>query len=66
MKLYHQGVERLNKSLDIVSIIYELRNFKILMENSVLTDEVKESILHSKNNLIILDEDVSSSISDSE
>ena len=57
IKLYEQGVQRVDRMLDIVTIINELKNIKILMENTVLNDEVKDSIKHSKDNLIILDED---------
>ena len=64
MRLYERGEERIENELDICYIIRTLRNLNIYMKNTSLTKQVKFEIMHSKANLINLDEDSFSESSD--
>lgn len=66
IRLYERGEERVENDLDIVYIIKTLRNLNIYMKNTNLTKQIKFEILHSKQNLINLDEDSFSESSDNE
>ena len=66
MRLYERGEERVENDLDIVYIIKTLRNLNIYMKNTNLTKQIKFEIMHSKQNLINLDEDSFSESSDNE
>ena len=66
MRLYERGEERVENDLDIVYIIKTLRNLNIYMKNTNLTKQIKFEIMHSKQNLINLDEDSFSDSSDNE
>jgi len=46
-KLYEKGEEKLEAALDVVKIIKNLRNIKILMENSMMDSIVKKKLAHS-------------------
>ena len=60
IKLYEKGQERIESELDIVKIIRSIRNMKVLLKNSFMDEEIKYKILHSKKNLINIDETLSS------
>lgn len=52
--MFDDGTEKLEDHLDIVKIVKSLKKLKILMENSLMTEEVKKQIKHSEKNLIYL------------
>lgn len=54
------GAEKIEGELNIVKIMNYLRNFKVVLKNSLLTKDVKEKIKHTGKNLIELDSDESS------
>ena len=64
MRLYERAEERVENELDICYIIKTLRNLNIFMKNTSMTKQVKFEIMHSKLNLINLDEDSFSDSSD--
>ena len=54
-KLYELGESKIEKELDIIWIMNTLRNVKIILRNSMMSDEVVEQMKHTKKNLINLD-----------
>ena len=46
---------RLSKELDIVKLIRNIRNNKILLKNSIMSPEVKFQLAHTGKNYIDLD-----------
>ena len=63
-KLYREGKSKINHFLDIVKITNQRKSIKILLENSIMDQEVKNRIKHNLKNLIDIDEyDVDSSLS---
>lgn len=55
LKLYNKGQDRIDAELDIVKIMKNLRNIKILMRNSFMDDEIKYQITHARKNLLNID-----------
>jgi hypothetical protein len=47
----------MNKSLNVVKIVRSLRDLKILMNNSLLNDELRKYLRHAEKNLIDLESD---------
>ena len=41
--------------MDIVKFMNNIRNFKIVLRNSIMDPDVKKEIKHAEKNLIILD-----------
>ena len=60
-RLLEQGSKRIEGELNIVKILNDLRNLKILLKNSILTKEIKEKIAHTGKNIIDLDSESSES-----
>lgn len=56
-KLYDKGQEMIETQLNILKIVKNLRNLKILMRGSMMTEKVKQQIAHEEKNLINLDSD---------
>lgn len=56
-KLYKKAENRINKELDIVKILTNVRNLKILLKNSMIDEQVRFEIAHADKNLISLDTD---------
>ena len=54
--MIHDGKRRIEKELDIVKIMKSIRNVKILMKNSLMSDEVAFNLAHAQKNLINLDD----------
>jgi hypothetical protein len=59
-KLKAQGADKIEGELNIVKIMNYLRNFKVVLKNSLLTKDVKDKIKHTGKNLIELDSGSSS------
>lgn len=59
-KLKEMGADKIEGELNIVKIMNYLRNFKVVLKNSLLTKDVKEKIKHTGKNLIELDSGESS------
>ena len=55
--MFDEGCERIEKQLDVIKIVKGLRNVRILMENSFMTEDVKKQIKHSEKFLIYLSSD---------
>lgn len=51
------GNEKIEESLDLVKIIKDLRNFEILVSNSILNNDALKLLNHSRRNVIDLDEE---------
>ena len=56
-KLFEEGNDRLEKEFNMVKLIRNLRNIKILMKNSFMSEKIKYEIKHSDFNLINLSSD---------
>lgn len=56
MKLYNQGKLRIEKDLNIIKLVRNIKRLKILMKCSLLTKDVKFQIAHSVKNCIDLDD----------
>jgi hypothetical protein len=66
LKLLNEGRKRIEKELDIVKIMKSLRDIKLLMKNSLMTQEIKYQVAHSEKNFIDIELDNDdSSLSDS-
>ena len=64
--LKEKGAGKIEAELNIVKIMNYLRNFKVVLKNSLLTKDVKEKIRHTGKNLIELDSGSSSEAAISE
>ena len=53
-KMFEDGSEKLDSHLDVVKIVKSLKKLKILMENTMMTEDVKKQIKHSEKNIIYL------------
>ena len=54
-KLYDVGSEKMEKELDIVRLIKQIRYMKILMKHSLMSSRVRYELTHSDKNLINVD-----------
>ena len=54
------GSDKIEDELNVVKIMNDLRNLKILLENTYLTNAVMDKIKHTGNNIIDLDSESSS------
>ena len=52
--LFDEASERIEKQFDVVKIVKGLREVKILMENSFMTDDIKKQLKHDKKIIIDL------------
>jgi len=55
-KLFVIGSQKIKSELNIVKIVKDLRNLKILIKNSLMDSQMKFQIQHAEENLIDLDE----------
>jgi len=55
VKLQKEGTDRIDKELDILRLIKNLRNMKILLRNSIMDDKAKFWVNHSDKKIIDLD-----------
>jgi hypothetical protein len=55
-KLYNATVERVEEETNIVKLIKDLRNTRILMNNSLMNDDLRFMISHNIKNYIDLDD----------
>ena len=55
-KLYNMTKQKLQGELNVIKVIKNLRNQKILAQNSVMTKEVKNQMKHQKQNLLNLED----------
>ena len=53
--LYDEGYKRIKKMFNMVKIIKNIKYMKILMKNSLMSPEVKQSLEHAEKNFINLD-----------
>jgi hypothetical protein len=56
IKLFDKASEKIVKELNVVKVIRNLRNLKILVKNTFMNDEMKEEIKYSNKNIIDLEE----------
>ena len=59
-RLFEEGRHRIEAELDLVKLMRNLRNMKLLMSNSLMSKKLKFDILHSYKNFINIDSDFSS------
>ena len=64
--LKEKGAGKIEAELNIVKIMNYLRNFKVVLKNSLMTKDVMEKIKHTGKNLIELDSSSSSAAEISE
>ena len=55
--LYKKGVHKLEKEMDIVLLIKELRQLKILMQHELKNEDLQLEIKHDQQNLLFIDDD---------
>ena len=55
--LYEKGQEKIEKELDIVKLVKNLRYMKILLRSSLMSKKMKFDIMHAQKNLIELSEE---------
>ena len=55
------GSQKIEGELNVVKIMNDLRNLKILLKNTLLTKEIKDKISHTGKNIIDLDSESSDS-----
>ena len=53
--LYNQGLKKMNKELDIIKLVKNLRYLKILVKNSFINEKIKYMIINSEKNAIDID-----------
>ena len=54
-KLYDIGYKKIKENLDIVKIMRDLSNIKIVMEHSLMNDEITQALRYQNENMIFLD-----------
>ena len=57
-KLYEDGDSRIEASLDIIKIIKHMRYLTVLMKHSVMNKDAQKLLLHARNGILDLDEDL--------
>ncbi len=55
-KLFKVGERRLTKELDVSKIIKNIKDMKICMRHSIMTDAIKREIAHTNKKIIDLDD----------
>ena len=60
-KMYQISSNRIEKELNMVQILQDLRNMNILLSSSLMDKKIKQQILHSEMNIIYLDSSESES-----
>jgi hypothetical protein len=63
--LYKEGSERIENDLSIERIIKNLRDIKIVIKNTLMTEKERFRIQHNQKNVIDLDRDIDMGSSDS-
>ena len=56
IKLYKEGQNRIDKMLDLSKIIKNNRTTKILIKNTLMSEDVQYRLKHSSKNIIDLEE----------
>ena len=46
LRLYDKGYEKIKEGLDILNIMKDLANIKIVLENSLMTDQIKHALTY--------------------
>ena len=54
-RLFERSDERIQNELDLIKVVRNMKSFKILLKNFLMTDKVKFEIAHSAKNCIDLD-----------
>lgn len=60
-RLIELGSKRIDGELNVVKIMNDLRNLKILLKSVVMTKEIKDKISHTGKNIIDIDSESSDS-----
>ena len=55
-KLLEKGSEKLSEEVNIIKILKDLRDLKVIIKHSLMNPEIKFQIQHTEENLIDLDE----------
>lgn len=55
MKLYKKSQDRIDRDLNVYSIIQTLKQLKVVLKNSIFTDKIKYETVHSYKCIIDLD-----------
>ena len=58
-RLMELGHKKMEGELNVVKILNDLRNLKILLKNVLMTKEIKDKISHTGKNLIDIDSESS-------
>lgn len=56
-RLYTFSEDRIQKELDLIKVVRNMKSFKILLKNFLMTDKVKFEITHSIKNILDIDTD---------
>ena len=63
--MYNLTLQNLDNDLNIIQLIKNKRNHKIIFENSFLTEETKKQLMHHESNLLNLEDTSQDSEGDS-
>lgn len=53
--MFERSEHRINKELDLIKVVRNMKSFKILLKNFLMTDKVKFEIAHSAKNCLDID-----------
>jgi hypothetical protein len=65
LKLYHEAEQKINEDLNVVKLIKNLRDMRILVNSHLMDRKTKFQIEHSKKNIINIESSVESHSSNS-
>ena len=54
-RLFERSDDRIQKELDLIKVVRNMKSFKILLKNFLMTDKVKFEIAHSAKNCLDID-----------
>lgn len=55
--LHDEAVDRIENDLDLIKVVRNMRNFKILLKTFLMTEKVKFEVAHQAKNIIDLEEE---------
>ena len=56
-RLYEKSNERIDKELDLIKVVKNMKSFRVFLKNFLMTDKIKFELAHSMKNCIDIDTD---------
>lgn len=56
-RLYEKSNDRIDKELDLVKVVKNMKSFRVFLKNFLMTEKIKFEIAHSFKNCVDIDTD---------